>query len=87
VRGSGFAYTDLPLDRLWAFSREKARSLLIAYAEAGNASRLDSLSETERIADVFAGARKVFPRLAEEFEGGTSHSWGKEQWQRGAWAQ
>jgi monoamine oxidase len=84
---SGFAYTDLPLDRLWASSHEKGRSLLIAYTEAESARRLDALTEADRVADVFASACKVFPSLAEEFEGGISHSWGKNQWQQGAWAQ
>jgi monoamine oxidase len=83
---SGFAYTDLPLDRLWTFSRDQG-SLMIAYTEAGSARRLDSMNATERVADVFGNARKVFPELVTQFEGGTSHSWANEPWQRGAWAQ
>jgi monoamine oxidase len=84
---SGFAYTDLPIDRLWALDGEKARSLLIAYTEANSATRLDSMTSAERVDDVFRNARKIFPALDDEFEGGTSHSWANEPWQRGAWAQ
>ena len=32
-------------------------------------------------------ARKVFPKLSAEFEGGVSYSWANDPWQRGAWAQ
>ncbi len=84
---SGFAYTDLPLERLWAFDRDEGRSLLIAFNESGGALRLDAMTAAERVQAVFADARKVFPKLSDEFEGGASHSWGNDPWQRGAWAQ
>jgi monoamine oxidase len=84
---SGFAYTDLPLERLWAFDHDSGRSLLIAYTEAMGALRLDAMTPSERLNTVFADARKIFPQLSEEFEGGVSHSWGNDPWQRGAWAQ
>lgn len=84
---SGFAYTDLPLERLWTFDRVNSRSLLIAYTEAAGALRLDAMSPSERLDQVFVEARRVFPKLSEEFEGGVSNSWKNDQWQRGAWAQ
>jgi monoamine oxidase len=84
---SGFAYTDLPLERLWALDRDEGRSLLIAYTEARGAVRLDAMTPSERLEAVFVDARRVFPKLSEEFEGGVSHSWANDPWQRGAWAQ
>lgn len=84
---SGFAYTDLPLERLWAFDREEGRSLLIAYTESMGALRLDAMTPSERLEAVFADARRIFPKLSEEFEGGVSNSWATDPWQRGAWAQ
>jgi monoamine oxidase len=86
-RLSGFAYTDLPLERLWAFNRDEGRSLLIAYTEATGALRLDAMTASERVEDVFVNAQKVFPKLTEEFEGGVSNSWANDPWQRGAYAQ
>ena len=84
---SGFAYTDLPLERLWAFDRDEGRSLLIAFTESRGALRLDAMTPSERIENVFADACRVFPKLSEEFEGGVSNSWANDPWQRGAWAQ
>jgi monoamine oxidase len=84
---SGFAYTDLPLERLWAFDREEGRSLLISYTEGSGALRLDAMTPSERIDAVLADARRVFPKLSEEFEGGVSKSWANDPWQRGAYAQ
>ena len=65
---SGFAYTDLPLERLWALDRDDGRSLLIAYTESKAASRLDAMSPSQRLEVVFEDARRVFPKLSEEFE-------------------
>lgn len=84
---SGFAYTDLPLERLWALDREDGRSLLIAYTESKAALRLDAMTPSQRVEVVFEDARRVFPKLSEEFEAGVSHSWANDPWQRGAWAQ
>lgn len=84
---SGFAYTDLPLERLWAFDREEGRSLLIAYTEGSGALRLDAMTPSKRIHAVLADARRVFPEISEEFEGGVSNSWASDPWQRGAYAQ
>lgn len=84
---SGFAYTDLPLERLWAFDRDEGRSLLIAYTEGKGALRLDAMTSSERVDAVFADAQKIFPKLPQEFEGGVSNSWANDPWQRGAWAQ
>ena len=44
---SGFAYTDLPLERLWAFDRDDGPSLLIAYSEAMGALRLDAMTRPD----------------------------------------
>jgi monoamine oxidase len=84
---SGFAYTDLPLERLWALNRDDGRSLLIAYTESGGAVRLDAMTPSQRVEAVFEDARRIFPKLSEEFEGGVSNSWANDPWQRGAWAQ
>ena len=46
---SGFAYTDLPLERLWALDRDEGRSLLIAFTESKGALRLDAMTPSERI--------------------------------------
>ncbi len=84
---SGFAYTDLPIERLWALDRDEGRSLLLAYTESKAAVRLDAMSPSQQIEAVFGDAQRVFPGLSEEFEGGVSNSWANDPWQRGAWAQ
>jgi hypothetical protein len=45
------------------------------------------MTASERLEAVFVDARRIFPKLSEEFEGGVSHSWANDPWQRGAWAQ
>src|SRR5687767_2587964 len=42
---SGFASTDLPLERLLAFDRVNGRSLLISYTMRKSASRLDAMTK------------------------------------------
>ena len=44
------------------------------------------MSEAVRVQAAFEQARQIFPPLAEQFEGGVSHSWGADPWQRGAFA-
>ena len=43
-------------------------------------------TEAERVAEAFVQARQIFPELANSFEGGVSHCWAQDPWQRGAFA-
>jgi monoamine oxidase len=87
-RFSGYATTDLPIERLTPDPGADAgsRGALAAYPIAGYANTLEGMSESARVQAAFDQARQIFPELAKEFEGGVSHAWGAEPWQRGAFA-
>jgi monoamine oxidase len=85
---SGFATTDLPIERLTTDAGTAAaeRGALTAYPIGPYASALEKMSEDERVAAALAQARRIFPELGEQFDGGMSKAWGLDPWQRGAFA-
>ena len=44
------------------------------------------MSEADRVNAAFEQAREIFPELAGAFEGGLSHCWGLDPWERGSFA-
>ena len=43
-------------------------------------------SERDRLAAALDGMTKVYPRIAEQYEGGASTCWDEDEWSRGAYA-
>jgi len=85
---SGFAETDLPIERLTPDPGVDpgARGALAAYPIGAYTSALEKMSEEERVAAAREQATQIFPELRTECEGGISHCWGLDPWERGAFA-
>ena len=85
---SGHVTTDLPIERLSTDpgSDPGARGALTAYPIGEYASALERMSEAERVAAAISQASQIFPEFGKTFEGGVSHAWGADPWQRGAFA-
>jgi monoamine oxidase len=85
---SGFATTDLPIERLTPDPGTEAaeRGALAAYPIGRYASMLERMTEAERVAAAYEQARQVFPELEELYEGGISKAWGTDPWQKGSFA-
>lgn len=85
---NGFVTTDLPIERLSPDpgADPGSHGALAAYPIAGYTSALEKMTEDERVAAALAQARQIFPELATLCEGGVSHSWGLDPWQRGSFA-
>ena len=87
-RWSGYVTTDLPIERLTPDpgADPGARGALTAYPIAGYTSALETMSEEERVAASRDQAGQIFPELSKVFEGGVSHCWGLDPWERGSFA-
>jgi monoamine oxidase len=85
---SGFVETDLPIERLTPDPGVDpgSRGALAAYPIGVYTSALEKMSEDERVAAARDQATQIFPELRTECEGGISHCWGLDPWQRGAFA-
>ena len=85
---SGFAETDLPIERLTPDPGVDpgSRGALAAYPIGAYTAALEAMSEPERVAAARGQAAQIFPELQAEFEGGLSHCWGLDPWERGAFA-
>jgi monoamine oxidase len=85
---SGFVTTDLPIERLTPDpgADPLSRGALAAYPIANYTAALESMTEEARVNAAFQQANQIFPDLAKTFEGGISHCWGLDPWQRGSFA-
>jgi monoamine oxidase len=85
---SGFAETDLPIERLTPDPGVDpgSRGALAAYPIGAYTSALEKMSEDERVAAARDQATQIFPELRAECEGGMSHCWGLDPWERGSFA-
>lgn len=84
---SGFAFTNDAVE-IWqpTWSQPGPRGILMTYARPGQAERIASLKESERISSTLTQLDGIFPGLRENFEGGTSKVWMEDEWSRGAWS-
>ena len=84
---SGFAFTNEAVE-IWqpTWSQPGPRGILMTYARPGEAERIASLKESERISSTLTQLDGIFPGLRENFEGGTSKVWMEDEWARGAWS-
>ena len=85
---NGFVTTDLPIERLTPDpgADPLARGALAAYPIAAYTADLERMDEGDRVKAALAQARQIFPQLTDQFEGGVSHAWGLDPWQRGSFA-
>jgi monoamine oxidase len=85
---NGFVTTDLPIERLTPDpgADPGSHGALAAYPIGPYAVALEKMSEEERVTVALAQATQIFPELAKSFEGGVSHCWGLDPWQRGSFA-
>ena len=84
---SGFAFTNEAVE-IWqpTWSQPGPRGILMTYARPGQAERIASLKESERISSTLNQLDGIFPGLRENCEGGTSKCWMEDEWSRGAWS-
>jgi monoamine oxidase len=84
---SGFAFTNEAVE-IWqpTWSQPGPRGILMTYARPGEAERIASLKEADRISSTLTQLDGIFPGLRENFEGGTSKVWMEDEWSRGAWS-
>ena len=84
---NGFAFTQGAIE-IWqpTWSQPGPRGILMTYARPGEAERIASLKENERIAITLKQLDEMFFGLRENFERGTTKCWTEDEWSRGAWA-
>jgi len=84
---NGFAFTSGAVE-IWqpTWSQPGARGILMTYARPGEAERITSLKENERISTTLKQLDSMFAGLRENFERGATKCWLEDEWSRGAWA-
>ena len=85
---SGHVTTDLPIERLTPDpgADPGARGALTAYPIGAYTAVLERMTEAERVTAAREHAQQIFNELPQFFEGGVSHCWGLDPWQRGSFA-
>jgi monoamine oxidase len=84
---NGFAFTSGAIE-IWqpTWSQPGPRGILMTYARPGEAERITSLKENDRIETTLKQLDAIFPGLRGNFERGASKCWTEDEWSRGAWA-
>lgn len=84
---NGFAFTSGAIE-IWqpTWSQPGPRGILMTYARPGEAERITSLKENERISSTVTQLDSMFDGLRENFERGATKCWMEDEWSRGAWA-
>jgi monoamine oxidase len=84
---NGFAFTSSAVE-IWqpTWSQPGPRGILMTYARPGEAERITSLKENERIATTVKQLDGIFSGVRENFERGATKCWTEDEWSRGAWA-
>ena len=84
---NGFAFTSEAIE-IWqpTWSQPGPRGILMTYARPGEAERITTLKESERIAVTLKQLDGMFSGLRENFERGATKCWMDDEWSRGAWA-
>jgi monoamine oxidase len=85
---TGNASTDLPVMGVYerTINQPGTRGILESYMAGANARRATAMSERERLTSTLDGMAKVYPKILEQYEGGTSKCWDEDEWARGAYA-
>jgi monoamine oxidase len=84
---NGFAITNDAVE-IWqpTWNQPGPRGILMTYNRPGQAERISSMKESERISSTLTQLGQWFPGLQENFERGLSWCWAEQEWSRGAWA-
>lgn len=83
---NGFAFTKGAVE-IWqpTWNQPGTRGILMTYARPGEAERIASLKEPERIASTLDQLDSIFTGLRGNFEHGATKCWIEDEWSRGAW--
>jgi len=84
---NGFAF-DRGAIEIWqpTWSQPGPRGILMTYARPGEAERITSLKENQRIETTLKQLDGIFSGLRANFERGATKCWLDDEWSRGAWA-
>ena len=84
---NGFAFTEGAIE-IWqpTWSQPGPRGILMTYARPGEAERITSLKENDRIETTLKQLDGIFSGLRANFERGATKCWLDDEWSRGAWA-
>jgi monoamine oxidase len=84
---SGFAFTSSAVE-VWhpTWSQPGPRGILMTYARPGEAEKIASQKEGDRISSALTQLDSMYPGLRASYEGGASKCWTEDEWSRGAWA-
>ena len=84
---NGFAFTSGAIE-IWqpTWSQPGPRGILMTYARTGEAERITSLKEKDRIETTLTQLDGIFSGLRTNFELGATKCWLDDEWSRGAWA-
>lgn len=83
---NGFAFTSGAIE-IWqpTWSQPGPRGILMTYARPGEAERITSLKEKDRIETTLKQLDGIFSGLRTNFERGSTKCWLDDEWSRGAW--
>ena len=83
---NGFAFTSGAIE-IWqpTWSQPGPRGILMTYARPGEAERITSLKEKDRIETTLKQLDGIFSGLRTNFERGATKCWLDDEWSRGAW--
>ena len=84
---NGFAITNDAVE-IWqpTWNQPGPRGILMTYNRPGQAEKIASMKESERINSTLTQLGQWFPGLQENFERGATKCWNQDEWARGAWA-
>ncbi|HEY2962469.1 MAG TPA: FAD-dependent oxidoreductase [Pyrinomonadaceae bacterium] len=84
---NGFVFTAGAIE-IWqpTWSQPGPRGILMTYARPGEAERITSLKEKDRIETTLQQLDGIFSGLRGNFERGATKCWLDDEWARGAWA-
>ena len=83
---NGFAFTKSAVE-IWqpTWSQPGTRAILMTYARPGEAERISSMKERERITFTLDQLDPIFTGLRANYEHGATKCWIEDEWARGAW--
>lgn len=84
---NGFAFTRGAVE-IWqpTWDQPGPRGILMTYARPGEAERIASMKENNRIESTLKQLDGIFTGLRGSFERGATKCWTEDEWARGAWA-
>jgi monoamine oxidase len=84
---NGFAFTRNAIE-IWqpTWSQPGPRGILMTYARPGEAERIASMKQSDRIEATLTQLDGIFSGLRSSFERGATKCWTEDEWARGAWA-